>query len=155
MGKLPVAVVALALAFGMAAQASAGSWPPWVILSSGGAVSVPGGGSAGAMILASRTALARYEPVALEVGHAGCCDWQQSFNWKRDVVLLVVARNQAAFPEVVGLSREHNRLRVTIAAPATGSTPIPEPTWTALRVSRQLLGQPLPRRIAVAVAKER
>jgi hypothetical protein len=151
MGKVAVAGVALALGFGIAAQASAGS--PWATLSSGGAVPVPGGGRAGAVILGSRTALARYEPVALEVGHVGCCDWQQSFNWKHDVVLLVVARDQAAFPEVVGLSRAHNFLRVTIAALAAGSTPVPGQTWTALRVSRRLLGWPLPRRIEVATAR--
>jgi hypothetical protein len=51
---MAVAVVALALGFGIAAQTSHGSGPPWVTLSSGGAVPVPGGESAGAVILGSR-----------------------------------------------------------------------------------------------------
>jgi hypothetical protein len=155
MGKAAVAVAALALLLATGAQPSVGLWPPWVTLSSGGAVPVPGGGTAGAVILGSRAALAHYEAVALEVGHVGCCDWQQSFNWKRDVVLLVVARNQAAFPEVVGLRRERDLLRVTIGAPLADTTPVLAPTWTALRISRQLLGQSLPRRINVAVTRAR
>ena len=154
MWRLLFAVVAVALTVTVAAQASPGSAPAWVTLSSGGSVPVTGGGRASAVIIGSRTALGRYDPVALEVGHAGCCDWQQSFNWRRDAVLLVVACDQAAVPEIVNLHRQRTLLRVTIAAPAAGSTVV-GPTWTALRVPRQLLGRPLPRRIEVLTAQAR
>lgn len=136
---------------GSNAAASADFSPPWRTLSSGGAIPVPGGGRTGAVILASHAALSRYEPVALEVGHVGCCDWQQSFDWKHDLVLLIVARGQAAFPDVVAVHRDGKLLRVTIAAPA-GATVV-GPTWTALCLPCQLLGQPLPRRIEVATAQ--
>jgi hypothetical protein len=55
----------------------------------------------------------------------------------------------------VGLTRQKNLLKVTIAAPISGTTPTPRPTWTALLVSRQLLGRPLPRRIDVVAASSR
>ena len=112
---------------------------------------VPGGGDAGAVIIASQKALARYTPVAIVPGGYPPHGWQD-FDWSHDLVLLVVARNQSAFPEVVGLTRRQARLRIVLAAPANGSI-VAGPTWTALRISRRVIGRPLPKRLIVVTAQ--
>jgi hypothetical protein len=152
MSRAAGVVAALAVGIAVAAPGAGAGWPPWVVVSSGGAVSVPGGGDAGAAIIVSQTALARYPAVALVPGGYPPHGWQD-FDWVHDVVLLVVARNQSAFPEVVGLTRRRGILRIAIATPPAGSSPVPGPTWTALRVSRGVIGRPLPKRLIVAAAQ--
>jgi hypothetical protein len=153
MWKAAGVAAVLAICLGIAAPSAGAGSPPWVVLSSGGAVPVPGGGDAGAVIIASQKALTRYTPVALVPGGYPPHGWQ-NFDWAHNVVLLVVARNQSAFPEIAGLTRQQARLRIVIAAPADGSV-VAGPTWTAIRVSRSVIGRPLPKRLIVVTAQHR
>jgi hypothetical protein len=113
-------------------------------------VPVPGGGDAGAVIIGSQRSLARYTPVAIVPGGYPPHGWQD-FDWSHDLVLLVVARNQSAFPEVVRLTRRQATLRIVLAAQANGSI-VAGPTWTALRISRRVIGRPVPKRLIVVTA---
>lgn len=147
-----VVVATLAICLGVAAPRAGAGWPPWSVLSSGGAVPVPGGGDAGAVIIASQKALAKYTPVALVPGGYPPHGWQ-TFDWTHNLVLLVVARHQSAFPEVVGLVRRQATLRIVISSVPANPSSIVTPTWTALRVSRRVIGKPFPKYLIVMTAQ--
>jgi hypothetical protein len=117
-------------------------------------MSVPGGGASAGVVIANRQALARFPILTMHPGHPpGCCDWYQSFDWKHDAVLLVVARTQSEF-EIDSLTRRGGVLRVTIGPryPNEPAFPAPATLWLTVDVPKRLLGSPLPRRVVVAEA---
>lgn len=134
-----------------ASVALANGWPPWKSISRGIGMSVPGGAQAGGVVIANRQALTRFPILTLHPGHVGCCEWYQTFDWKHDVVLLVVARTQSEF-EISRLTRQGSLLRITIGPRYPGQPAFPSPAtlWFAVDVPKRLLGSPLPRRVVVA-----
>jgi hypothetical protein len=132
--------------------ASADAWPPWTGISRGNGMRVPGGGVSAGVVIPTRQALARFPILTMHPGHpAGCCDWYESFDWKHDAVVLVVARTQSDF-EIYRLTRQSSVLHITIGPRYPGQPAFPRPAtlWLTVDVPKRLLGSPLPRRVVVA-----
>jgi hypothetical protein len=128
-----------------ASSAAAANWPPWRSLSRGvGGISVPGGGQAGAALIPTRNALDRFPVLMLHPGHAGCCDWYDTFEWTHDAVLLVVARMPAEFA-IYGLTRRRETLHVRIGPRYPGQPATPAAStytpWLTVDVRKRLLGK--------------
>lgn len=85
-------------------------------------------------------------------GHAGCCDWYETFDWPRRAVVVVVATLPHEF-EIQRLTRRSDTLRVQIGRrdPQQPDFGTAITSWQAISVSRALLGRPLPRRTLVTM----
>jgi hypothetical protein len=154
MGARIALVVATLLTAGACGAASAEPSPPWVGISRGaGPIGVPSPGLAGAVLIGSRQRLARFPYLTAHPGHLGCCEWYETFDWKRRAVLLVVARLPREW-KISRLARRRNVLRVALASRYPGQPDFGTPltSWEAVSLPRSLLGRPLPRRIVVAVS---
>jgi hypothetical protein len=108
-----------------------------------------------AVVIGSKAALNAYPDLTMHPGHPPCskpCEWYDTFNWRENVVIFVVARLPHEF-EVSKMVRQQGVLYVTVVPRYPGQPDAARSftSWETLAVPRSVVGRPLPRRLVVTI----